>query len=55
MLINRFFASGDLFVRVRNKPLPDWAAEFDCKSWAQFSPEMGSRERRRLQLVGKSY
>jgi aryl-alcohol dehydrogenase-like predicted oxidoreductase len=21
---------------VRAKPLPDWAAEFDCKSWAQF-------------------
>jgi diketogulonate reductase-like aldo/keto reductase len=21
---------------VREKPLPDWAAEFDCKSWAQF-------------------
>jgi diketogulonate reductase-like aldo/keto reductase len=36
VLINRPFASGDLFARVRNKPLPDWAAEFDCKSWAQF-------------------
>jgi aryl-alcohol dehydrogenase-like predicted oxidoreductase len=21
---------------VRNKALPDWAAEFDCTSWAQF-------------------
>jgi diketogulonate reductase-like aldo/keto reductase len=21
---------------VRTKPLPDWAAEFDCRSWAQF-------------------
>jgi len=21
---------------VRSKPLPDWAAEFDCRSWAQF-------------------
>jgi diketogulonate reductase-like aldo/keto reductase len=35
-LINRPFASGDLFSRVRSKPLPDWATEFDCKSWAQF-------------------
>jgi diketogulonate reductase-like aldo/keto reductase len=36
VLINRPFASGDLFSRVRNKPLPELAAEFDCKSWAQF-------------------
>jgi diketogulonate reductase-like aldo/keto reductase len=36
VLINRPFASGDLFGRVRAKPLPEWAAEFDCKSWAQF-------------------
>jgi diketogulonate reductase-like aldo/keto reductase len=21
---------------VRSKPLPDWAAEIDCHSWAQF-------------------
>jgi len=35
-LINRPFSSGDLFSRLRGKPLPDWAAEFDCKSWAQF-------------------
>jgi diketogulonate reductase-like aldo/keto reductase len=25
-----------LFSRVANKPLPEWAAEFDAKSWAQF-------------------
>jgi diketogulonate reductase-like aldo/keto reductase len=36
VLINRPFASGDLFSRVRSKPLPDWAAEFECQSWAQF-------------------
>lgn len=36
VLINRPFASGDLFARVRAQALPDWAAEFDCKSWAQF-------------------
>ena len=35
-LINRPFASGDLFARVRSKPLPEWVTEFDCKSWAQF-------------------
>jgi diketogulonate reductase-like aldo/keto reductase len=36
VIINRPFGGGDLFRRVRAKPLPDWAAEFDCKSWAQF-------------------
>src|SRR6185503_19162535 len=25
-----------LFSRVANKPLPEWAAEFDAKTWAQF-------------------
>ena len=35
-LINRPFARGDLFSRLRAKPLPEWAGEFDCKSWAQF-------------------
>jgi diketogulonate reductase-like aldo/keto reductase len=36
VLINRPFGGGDLFSRVRQKPLPDWAGEFDCRSWAQF-------------------
>lgn len=36
VLINRPFGGGDLFSRLRQKPLPDWAAEFDCHSWAQF-------------------
>lgn len=36
VLINRPLGGGDLFERVRAKPLPDWAAEFDCRSWAQF-------------------
>ena len=36
VLANRPFGGGDLFGRVRSKPLPDWAAEFDCRSWAQF-------------------
>ncbi|MEO8044343.1 MAG: aldo/keto reductase [Spartobacteria bacterium] len=35
-LINRPFTRGNLFSRLRAKPLPEWAAEFDCKSWAQF-------------------
>src|SRR5882724_5114191 len=36
LIINRPFGGGDLFSRVRSRPLPDWAAEFDCRSWAQF-------------------
>jgi aryl-alcohol dehydrogenase-like predicted oxidoreductase len=27
---------GGLFRKVRGKPLPDFASEFDCKSWSQF-------------------
>jgi diketogulonate reductase-like aldo/keto reductase len=36
VIVNRPFGGGDIFDRVRSKPLPDWAAEFDCRSWAQF-------------------
>jgi len=36
VLANRPFGGGDLFSQVRQKPLPGWAAEFDCQSWAQF-------------------
>lgn len=36
VLVNRPFAEGALFPRVRGKALPDWAAEIDCASWAQF-------------------
>jgi diketogulonate reductase-like aldo/keto reductase len=36
VLINRPFQRGALFERVKDKPLPDWAAEIDCKSWGQF-------------------
>jgi len=36
VIINRPFGGGDLFSRVRSRPLPDWAAEFDCRSWSQF-------------------
>jgi aryl-alcohol dehydrogenase-like predicted oxidoreductase len=30
------FGRTRLFQRVGDRPLPDWAAEFDAKSWAQF-------------------
>ena len=36
VIANRPFGGGDLFSQTRSKPLPDWAAEFDCHSWAQF-------------------
>jgi diketogulonate reductase-like aldo/keto reductase len=35
VIANRPFAGGELFSRLRNKPLPSWAAEIDCQSWAQ--------------------
>ncbi len=36
VIVNRPFAQANLFGRVKGKPLPAWAAEFDCHSWAQF-------------------
>lgn len=30
------FEQGGLFEKVRGKPLPPWAADFDCTSWAQY-------------------
>jgi aryl-alcohol dehydrogenase-like predicted oxidoreductase len=36
VLINRPFAQASLFGKVKGKPVPAWAAEFDCSSWAQF-------------------
>ena len=35
VIANRPFAGGDLFRRLRSRPLPDWAPEIDCESWAQ--------------------
>jgi diketogulonate reductase-like aldo/keto reductase len=35
VIANRPFAAGDLFRRLRSKPLPGWASEIDCESWAQ--------------------
>jgi len=37
VLISRPFMNGAYFERLANVPLPDWAAEFECTSWAQFS------------------
>ena len=36
VIINRPFAEGTMFGRVRGKPLPEWAREFGAASWAQF-------------------
>jgi diketogulonate reductase-like aldo/keto reductase len=36
VLANRPFADGAMFEKVRGKPLPPWAAEIGCASWAQF-------------------
>jgi diketogulonate reductase-like aldo/keto reductase len=36
VIVNRPFGGGDLFDRVRSKSLPEWSADFDCRSWAQF-------------------
>lgn len=37
VLINRPFINGQYFGLVSGHTLPEWAAEFDCESWAQFS------------------
>ncbi len=36
VIVNRPFQRGSLFRQVRNRPLPPWAAEFNCTSWGQF-------------------
>lgn len=37
IVINRPFLNGKFFDIVRGVQLPQWAAEFDCDSWARFS------------------
>ena len=37
VLVNRPFGNGRYFSLVKDRPLPDWATEFDCESWAQLS------------------
>ena len=36
VIINRPFAQGELFAKVKGREVPAWAAQFDCDSWAQF-------------------
>ncbi len=36
VIINRPFGGGGVLRSIAAKPLPAWAAEFDCHSWAQF-------------------
>ena len=36
VLVNLPLGRGRLFKAVDGKPLPDWVAEFQCESWAQF-------------------
>jgi diketogulonate reductase-like aldo/keto reductase len=35
VIVNRPFAGGELLRRLRDRPLPAWAAEIDCTSWSQ--------------------
>lgn len=36
VIINRPFEEGALFNRVKGKSLPEWASDYDIKSWGQF-------------------
>ena len=36
VMVNRGFGGGRIFDVVGERPVPDWAGEFDCSSWAQF-------------------
>ncbi len=36
VIVNQPFGSGSLFRQARGRALPEWAAEIDCASWAQF-------------------
>ena len=36
VIVNRPFAEGSMYRRVKDKPVPDWATEIGCASWAQF-------------------
>ena len=37
VLANRPFQEGDLLRKLQRHPLPPWAAEIECTSWAQFA------------------
>jgi diketogulonate reductase-like aldo/keto reductase len=36
VIINRPFMNGDLFGKFGDQPVPEWAAEFNCNTWAEF-------------------
>ena len=36
VIVNRPFAEGAMFGRVKGRPVPDWARTAGCASWAQF-------------------
>ena len=36
VIVNRPFAGGEMFRRVRGQELPEWASEIGCASWGQF-------------------
>jgi len=36
VMVNRPFADGAMFAKVRNRSLPGWAEEIGCRSWGQF-------------------
>jgi aryl-alcohol dehydrogenase-like predicted oxidoreductase len=36
VIVNRPFAEGAMFGRVKGKPLPEWAKDIGCANWAQF-------------------
>jgi aryl-alcohol dehydrogenase-like predicted oxidoreductase len=36
VLVNRPYAEGALFRRVKGRSLPSWAEELGCQSWGQF-------------------
>jgi diketogulonate reductase-like aldo/keto reductase len=35
VIVNRAFDDGKIFARLKDRPLPRWAADIDCRSWAQ--------------------
>lgn len=37
VIINRPFMNGELFARIGARPVPAWATEFGCRTWAEFS------------------
>lgn len=36
VMVNRAFGGGRIFEKVGDQPLPGWAQDFGCESWAQF-------------------